>query len=132
MTETPTFQHFKTSYASLKGIVPEVSEEELSFLVMTGFYDGPLEGVVEYNGKKCWYEVVSDFVSERTRYFALIELSEEEYQNELYWQRQFEGYVADGFTDAQKADWEKTYDVHQKQRESANTNKEVVAWFQMS
>jgi hypothetical protein len=89
VTEAPTFQQFKASYPSLKEIVPEVSETDLNFLKMTGFYDGPLEGIVEYNRKKYWYEVVSDLVRERTRYFALVELSDQEYQNELHWQKKF-------------------------------------------
>lgn len=98
---------------------------------MTDFYDGPLAGIVEYKGNSYWYEVVSNFVNEQTRYFALVALSGEEYDTELHWHRRFENYVSEGLTEEKVSEWKKTYSVYQKPRESNYENKGVATWFQM-
>lgn len=129
MKEVPTLHDFKTDYDTLKELVPQIAEEELSPVMIADFYDGPLEGIVEYKGQKFWYEVVSDFVNQQSRYFALVELSNEDYKVELYWHRLFEDHVSKGLSEEQKAEWESTYGVYQKQRENTYGGKQVVGWF---
>jgi hypothetical protein len=129
MKEAPTLQNFKTDYDALKHLVPQIGEEELSFVWITGFYDGPLEGVVAYKGQKMWCEIVSDFVSQRTRYFALVALSDEEYKQEWYWHNRFEKSLSRGGSEEQALEWDNTYGVYQKQRVVAYRSKPVAAWF---
>lgn len=82
-----------------------------------------------YKGQKMWGEIVSDFVSQRTRYFALVALSEEEYKKEWYWHNRFEESLSKGFSEEQRLEWDHTYGVYQKQREAAYGNKPVAGWF---
>lgn len=76
----------------------QIDEHQLRIMWHCSWYDGPLSGVIAYKNKPYWFEIVIQDDEFRTytdedgvewrewyRRYLLLELSEEQYQEELYW-----------------------------------------------
>lgn len=81
----------------------EIDSKDINWLYHSGYWDGPLSGMVEYNGKEHWVEWIDeehrpepdpdepgeiDIVL--VRWYAVLELTPEQYRAERYWHEFFE------------------------------------------
>lgn len=53
-----------------------------------GYYDGPLNGIAEYQGRRYWYSATNG-ESYDTRVYELLDLSAEQLADEEYWHALF-------------------------------------------
>ena len=94
MEQNINFIDFKTSFDTLKHKVVEIPYDELTFLWIGDFYDGMLDGMLEYQNQKYRFEIITDYTKNiYPRLFAIIILSESEIKEEEYWNELFEKYV---------------------------------------
>jgi len=72
--------------------VTQINESDFGVLWMDDYYDGMLTGMLQYQGKKYRFEIISDY-EDNPRYFAVIELTPEQIAVESYWNNLFKEYV---------------------------------------
>ncbi len=65
---------------------------DLRLLWHNSFWDGPINGILIYQGRKCWFESIVD-LEEDIRQFVIIELTPEQLKEEEYWHKLFQEYV---------------------------------------
>lgn len=85
----------------------QIDEHQLRIMWHCGWYDGPLTGVIAYKNKPHWFQILDQDNEEFRTYtdeqgvewldwyrrYLLLELSEGQYQEELYWHNLFRGKV---------------------------------------
>src|SRR6185437_8368811 len=86
--------------ADLRSRYPRVGKERLHFLTTSGYWDGPLSGMVQYGGEICWFNIITPLDEEPTanpetdgfgepRTFALFRLTEAQVLEEQRWHALF-------------------------------------------
>jgi hypothetical protein len=89
-----TFRQLKDTFDEYKSSVPKIEDSDFKVLWMDDYYDGMLVGMLEYENRKFRYEIISDFTENiRPRVFAIIELTQKQIDEELYWNNLFKKYV---------------------------------------
>lgn len=121
--------------ARLMGRYTEIPRLAVRYLWFNAYYGGPSEGILEYQGYKCWYEFVDELGSERI--LLVKEIAPEQLAFEEYWHGQFRLYV--GFhADCEVATqglihpqsrWHLFYQEYKKQSKPDYTDNRVVGWF---
>ena len=87
-------KELRNSFDSYKKNIEEVNYDEITFLYIGDYYDGMLEGMLEYQSNKYRFEIITDYKKiSNPRIFAIIILTEEEIKDEEYWNGQFDKYV---------------------------------------
>jgi hypothetical protein len=67
--------------------LPQLDEREVQFLWSVEWWDGPLNGLAEYQGKKCWFNFHHEDESGSHYHYVLYELSGLEEQQAEDWYR---------------------------------------------
>lgn len=95
MDKQISFEDFKKSFDKYKNYVQEISKEDFKVLWFDDYYDGMLCGILEHDDKKYRFEIISDDVdnSIRPRLFAVIAMTENQIEEETYWNKLFQKYV---------------------------------------
>jgi len=73
-------------------------KEGIRILWESGRYDGPLSGVLEYQGQKCYFDLKRDYMSRRLskmvgRTYWVYKLTEEQWKEIEYWHEEFRFHV---------------------------------------
>lgn len=69
-------------------LLPFLLRDEVTVLYECGYYDGPMDGMLLWNGKKYWFSMYRDYppgtwaFNYVGRTFVIIELTEEDYKTE--------------------------------------------------
>jgi hypothetical protein len=91
-----TLNDLRTSFEQNKGKVRQISKDKLNVLWLDGYYDGMLSGIVEHEGQKLKFEIITDYSQNTSpRTFAIINLTEKEIEEETYRHNLFKKHVAD-------------------------------------
>ncbi|MBZ0291425.1 MAG: hypothetical protein K8L99_02550 [Anaerolineae bacterium] len=133
----------------------QIDEHQLRIMWHCGWYDGPLSGVIAYKDKSHWFESLWQDDEIRTyvddhgvewqewyKRFLLLELSEKQYQEELYWYNLFREKVGtywdydesgnrkrDGSFKPREMHSE-YYDAAKNRKPRDFTNNVIVGWFE--
>lgn len=71
----------------------QIDRNDLRFLWYANWWDGPISGMLIYQNKKCWFELISEnenaFPDEYYRRYLIIELSVSQIEEEEYWHALF-------------------------------------------
>lgn len=81
------------SYSEVKitkniSLLPKINEKDLKFLWYNDWWDGPISGMLTYQNKKYWFDILSEDGSSPDVYYRrylIIELSEEQVKHKEYW-----------------------------------------------
>lgn len=118
----------------------EIKSSDYEWLWTDDWYDGPLSGMIKHNKKEYWTETFDetdwtewegprpeDTVRMRTRFFVVLELTQEQYDCEYYWHSL---WVLCGEKIANDAT-RKFYHARQsKDRKDLDlTNHNIIGWF---
>ena len=121
------------------------NDSQIDVLWIDDFYDGMLSGICDIKGKKCKAEMISESSQEKCdwyRKYIIIELTEQQYKEELYWHNLFLENVGNHWdnTSEQKAignvvhsrdKWDNFYIPYkEKYKPNFNENK-VVGWYKI-
>ncbi|GAA3915726.1 hypothetical protein [Litoribacillus peritrichatus] len=117
---------------------------KLKWLWLNEFFDGPLQGIVEVEGKLgiCCFVEESDNESEQGWYrkFVVLELSDEQIKAEQYWHNEFVKYVGDHFkcnpdssritvgAQKPKSEWDKFYVPYKEKYQPNFESNKVLGW----
>ena len=94
MDNQVTFGEFKDAFEKHKDAIPKMEESDFKVLWMDDYYDGMLVGMLEYRDRKSRFEIITDYTENiRPRIFAIIELTQEQVNEESYWNNLFKKYV---------------------------------------
>lgn len=138
MEQTINFIDFKNAFDTHKQNILEITYDELTFLWVGDYYDGKLEGMLEYKSQKYKFEIITDYTKNiYPRTFALIILTEDEIKEEVYWNEQFEKYVGNHYnyntTDERivkpQSEHHLFYDEFNKRKNKNYNNNIVKAWY---
>jgi hypothetical protein len=146
---------YPTLAPDYKSHYPEIDTSELKIMWHCGYYDGPLDGVVQFKNKPHWFFIhYNDYVTrtsideEETGWqdlyqrFLLIELSREQFEEEKYWHELFRENVGtywdydengkrkrDGsFKSVSKH--KEYYDAAKNRLPCDYSNNKIVGWFE--
>lgn len=94
MDDQLTFGEFKGAFEKYKNAIPKIKESDFKVLWMDDYYDGMLVGMLEYKNTKFRFEIITNYTQNiRPRIFAIIDLSQEQVDEESYWNTLFKKYV---------------------------------------
>jgi hypothetical protein len=94
MDNQVTLGQFKDAFEKHKLSVPKIEESDLNVLWLDDYYDGMLIGMLEYKNNKYRFEIITDYIENiQSRIFAIIELTQEQIDEESYWNSLFKKYV---------------------------------------
>lgn len=127
MNNEITLKELKKSTEKLLHRINNIHESQLKFLWFQDFYDGPLNGILEFENKEYRYEIVTNYTKAiYPRIFALVELTEDELKEEKYWYDLHKEIVKDQYTDVEA---NKKYYKLEKRRKKINYNTKTVLWY---
>ncbi len=124
--------------------VTQIPRENVRILWHSGFWDGPLSGMLEYDGDQCWFEMFSENEDDDPtwyRRFAVIQLSPDQLADENHWQDQFRRHVG-GHTDYDSGQershdsinpeeqWSQFYEKYKARAEPDYSPNRVLGWFE--
>jgi hypothetical protein len=124
--------------------VTQIPRENVRLLWHSGFWDGPLSGMLEYDGEHCWFEMFSENEDdEQTWYrrFVILRLSPDQLADENRWHDLFRKHVG-GHTDydseqkrshdtiKSKEQWSQFYDEYKARPEPDYSSNLVIGWFE--
>ncbi|MBP7557424.1 MAG: hypothetical protein KA821_14205 [Chitinophagaceae bacterium] len=92
MNSQITFEQFKKEFESFRNTVIQIHESDFGVLWINDYYDGMLTGMLEFQSKKYWFEIIGNY-EDNPRYFAVLELTPEQIAVESYWNNLFKEYV---------------------------------------
>jgi hypothetical protein len=91
-----TLKEFRTSFDLNKENVKQISKDQLNVLWFDDWYDGMLSGILEHEGQKFRFEIITNYTQNiYPRSYAIIQMTEEEFKEELYRGDLFKNHVAD-------------------------------------
>ena len=119
--------------------LPRLQQTELKLLWHAGYWDGPIDGMVSYNGSKYWFQMCDD--EEYYRRFLLVMLSQEQLEEEKYWHELFRRKVGrhTDYDDQGKRPTgaikpkelaKEFYEAYKTRRPRDLSNNEVIGWFE--
>lgn len=84
-------------------VLPRLDPSDIRYRWLVDFYDGPVTGLIRYQGRSYWFENPEERWAERSgtmfrgystpRRFLVVELSQDQLAKEEYWQAEFRRYV---------------------------------------
>lgn len=125
--------------------LPKLGTGDFTLLWHSGFWDGPISGMLSYDGREHWFEMIqeNDIVEEGRWYrrFAVVTLTRDQIDREHKVHEDFRQHVGthcDYAHDSQglqgvrpKEQWHLFYDEHLEYCRSQRFEQaEVVAWFE--
>jgi hypothetical protein len=134
-------------------ILPRVDRAEVRLLWPSGWYDGPIDGLLLYQGKKYWFLQRYDDLIQRKRtdeegvvwvdHFArclIIDISSEQLEEREYWHELFEEKVHAFHFDKDERlisgkpprdTWKEFYDLVEDRPTLDLSQNVVVGWFEL-
>ncbi len=123
---------------------PQIERTHLKFLWYSDFWDGPLSGMLVYNGQKYWFEIFgeADETEDFYRRFFVIRLTSTQIEEELKWHKLFEEKVGTHTTydenercsliDAlrPKEMWDEFYIPYNQRQPLDITQNTLIGWFE--
>jgi hypothetical protein len=140
----PTFGEISVTPEGFR-VVPQVSRAAVRLLWYSDFWDGPRSGMLEFNGERCWFEVVGENEDEdlrgRCRRFVIVRLTAEQFAEECRWHESFRehvGWHTDYVEDVPgryeglrpREEWEAFYEPYKGRVPLDLTGDEVLGWFE--
>ena len=119
-------------------VVEQIPINKITFLWYDDFYDGYLSGILEYENKKCRFEILTNWkLGIRPRKFAIINLTMEQLNQETYWHHLFEQHVGTNSVSPSNnailyqplSEHHKFYSEFQKRNKADYKLTEVIGWF---
>jgi hypothetical protein len=136
--------------------LPQIDERDVRLLWHNDYYDGPLNGILLYQGKMCWFQIFHALRTDEVRSredkdgiawndhfvrYLLVELSEEQVKEEKYWHELFQkkvstrsDYDENGHRKTgevkPKEMWNEFYEPYKMRKPSDLSNNLVLGWFQ--
>ena len=127
--------------------VPQVAKERVRVLWASGYWDGALDGLAEFDGSQAWYCLAEEAEDETAagwfRRFWLVRLTGEQLDDEIRRHDDFRRYVGTHFDyDEQAGDradrmrpqteWPKFYEKYPEDRRGPGdlSQNEVLGWFE--
>lgn len=121
--------------------LPQIEKAAVRWQWPCDFWDGPITGVVLYEGVKYWAQQCAEHVEAEPWYrrYLIIELSEEQLQDEEYWHRLFEEKVgthtcshlaAEARKVKREDHWREFYEPYQQRTPPDFSQNRVVGWFE--
>jgi hypothetical protein len=119
--------------------IPRVGRGEVNYLWVSEVWDGPLSGMLEWNGANYWFEMFAENESENptwSRRFAVLRLTGELMEGALERHANFQRYVGTHYDCGESVEpkglkppenWHKFYDKYLPQSFEAC---DVVAWYE--
>jgi len=124
--------------------VSYLSQEEVKWLWINDYFDGPLEGMVEVDSEmflcKLAEEVEEEAAENWFRKYWIIKLTPDQLDTELYWHEEFCKYVGEHFVCSEdgsrktagakhpRVEWDKFYKPYKENYKPDFTNNEVIGW----
>ena len=125
-----TYNQFKSSFEQHKKVVEQISPKHCATLWYDDWYDGMLSGMLEYENQKFRFEIITDYEKQiRPRVFAVISLTAQQIEEEIYWHGLFEKHVRDDTSDKPKSEHHLFYDEYQKRTNPNYGLNYVRAWY---
>lgn len=117
--------------------LPRLDRSEVRLLWHSGFWDGPINGLCLFQGRKCWFEMCEDGASYRR--FLVLELTAEELADEERWHALFREHVGthtDYGTDEAgvvhlRERWAAFYEPFGKRPRVDYSRNPAVGWFEV-
>ena len=128
----PTYKEVvsvKDGYRSL----PKLPKTFVRLLWHSDYWDGPLSGLLEYEGKKYWYAKCDENDADESWYrrFLTIELSEEQIAEEEHWHKLFQQHVRPGPHKLRpKEEWRLFYEPYKARTPRDLEGNQVIGWFE--
>lgn len=75
--------------------LPPITRTDVRLLWHFDFYDGPISGMLLFNGRRCWFQMVAENEEPNGWYrrFLIVALSEEQIATEERWHELFREHV---------------------------------------
>ena len=113
--------------------IPQINFNDLKLLWHEEFWDGPINGILLYQNKKCWFEMISENDgSEPDDYYRrywIIKLSQKQIEDKEFWHNLFRekvGNNADYDDDGiRHTDQVKPFEMHNEYFELAKKREEI-------
>jgi len=117
--------------------LPEQNYADVKFIFNTDWYDGPISGLCEVNGKEYWFELVTEDYKpkkdpeemDRIRVFALIDLGKTRFEEEKLWHKLFELLVRDNKDLRPSAMHDRFYKPYAHRPETEIGREQIIAQF---
>jgi hypothetical protein len=106
-------------------IIPKLQIKFKDILWWSNFWDGPLEGMLEYQGEKCYYKFAAETIIHRR--FLVLRLTKEQLESE---ERQHAMFV-DIVTNGPVSGHHRWYDYKKTIGEINLEDNLVLGWFQI-
>ena len=137
-----TTQDYKT--------LPQIERSNMKVLWHNSYYDGPINGMMEYNSKKCYFEKCDDFLDHPEmvtlwendelppwyRRYVVYELTDDQIVEEDYWHNLFREFVGT-HTDHQpggsmkpKSQHHHFYSRYKEKKTLILSNEQKIGWFE--
>ncbi len=120
-------------------VLKQICIDESQILWINDYYDGPLQGIVELNGKRLLFDMIDrDLLGQKHRRFWLINLNRKQLAEEQKWHELFCKNVGThlDYTDRERhtaltSECHKFYDPYKERKEPDYSQNEIVGWFLM-
>lgn len=122
--------------------VPRIGRGDVRLLWHDGYWDGPMSGLLVFQGEECWFEMVAESETETWyRRFAIVRLSPEQLAEERRWHELFQRFVGT-HTDYSESgrgeagtvhprEWHRGfYDQYEHRTPRDFSHNPVLAWFE--
>jgi hypothetical protein len=114
--------------------LPKLSRDEVKVLSFSDFWDGMLNGLIEYEAVVYWCQMCHDYESDDQpfyRRFLVIELSAEQLAEEQYWDALFMEKIGTHLTGLKPKElWNESFEPSSKRKPRDFSSNEVVGWFE--
>ena|ERR1051325_2045953 len=131
-----------TAFGDL-GQTRKISRNQVRLLWHCDFWDGPINGLCEFNSRKYWFTLLDDgepdALDALPRKFALVELSPEQLADEERWHKLFREKVGTHCDLEEphpevkpKESHREFYEAHEKRAKPDYSSNAIVGWFEMN
>ncbi len=121
--------------------LPRIERADVKLLWADGYWDGPLSGVLLYQGREYWFQMILDLVDDEFvdyRKYAIVELTDDQLGEEEYWHNLFREMVADysdenghlGTGVKPQETWDTYYEARAEAKPREYSTNPVIGWFQ--
>jgi hypothetical protein len=114
-------------------MLPQIPSASVRFLWHSAYCDGPLDGLLELQGKKYWYTKCDENDTDEGWYrrFLIVEVTEEQLAEEERWQKLFQQHVRPGPGKLRpKQEWGLFYDQYKAREPRDFGRNQVIGWFE--
>jgi hypothetical protein len=115
----------------------KIPEEEILILYSNEIYDGPIEGLCEYNKNKYYFLTIEGNSLNKKRPFLLIQLSKEQLDNEELLHSKYLEYIENheyttesSVSYRKGAEWDKYHKTCDKFSDQIIKKDQIIGWFE--